>query len=68
MTGSGVAVAAGLIVSAAYDAAALSPGVLPLTAPALPLWPAAAILLGLLPAFVAPTPHSREPSTPKDPS
>ncbi|MGW3981201.1 CbiQ family ECF transporter T component [Streptomyces mirabilis] len=68
VTGSGVAVAAGLIASAAYDASALSPGVLPLTAPALPLWPAAAILLGLLPAFVAPTPHSREPSTPKDPS
>jgi energy-coupling factor transport system permease protein len=65
---SGVAVAAGLIVSATYDASALSPGVLPLTAPALPLWPAAAILLGLLPAFVAPTPRSREPSTPKDPS
>jgi energy-coupling factor transport system permease protein len=72
VAGSGVAVAAGLIVSAAYDPAALSPGVLPLTAPALPLWPAAAILLGLLPAFVAPAPHSpprsQEPSTPKDPS
>ncbi|MCX4453768.1 energy-coupling factor transporter transmembrane protein EcfT [Streptomyces sp. NBC_01340] len=72
VAGSGVAVAAGLIVSAAYDPAALSPGVLPLTAPALPLWPAAAILLGLLPAFLAPAPHSpprsQEPSTPKDPS
>jgi energy-coupling factor transport system permease protein len=32
--------------------------VIPLVAPTLPLWPAAAVLLGLLPAFVAP----KEPS------
>lgn len=56
VAGSGAAVAALLIRAAAYDPAALSPGVLPLTAPALPLWPAAAVLLGLLPALVAPSP------------
>ncbi|UPZ31501.1 energy-coupling factor transporter transmembrane protein EcfT [Streptomyces sp. LRE541] len=56
---SGAAVAALLALyasSGAYAYAALHPGVVPLTAPALPLWPAAAILLGLLPAFVAPAP------------
>ncbi|MFD5079468.1 energy-coupling factor transporter transmembrane component T [Streptomyces sp. NPDC058371] len=56
VSASGVAVAALLIVSGSHDPAALQPGVVPLTAPALPLWPAAAILLGLLPAFVAPAP------------
>ncbi|WDV51352.1 CbiQ family ECF transporter T component [Streptomyces coeruleorubidus] len=57
---SGVAVAALLTLAAARDPAALHPGVVPLVAPTLPLWPAAAILLGLLPAFVAPDP--KEPS------
>ncbi|MFG2382009.1 CbiQ family ECF transporter T component [Streptomyces avermitilis] len=57
VAGCGVAVAALLIVSAAYGPAALHPGVVPLTAPALPLLPAAAILLGLLPAFVSPAPE-----------
>ncbi|MFF1447160.1 energy-coupling factor transporter transmembrane component T [Streptomyces sp. NPDC058274] len=56
VSASGVAVAALLIVSGSHDPAALHPGVVPLTAPSLPLWPAAAILLGLLPAFVAPAP------------
>ncbi|UNS96832.1 energy-coupling factor transporter transmembrane protein EcfT [Streptomyces tubbatahanensis] len=53
---SGAAVA-GLMISAA-DAlpAALAPPAVPLQAPALPLWPAAAVLLGLLPAAVAPAP------------
>ncbi|MER6676052.1 energy-coupling factor transporter transmembrane component T [Streptomyces sp. NPDC000983] len=55
VSGSGVAVAALMFAAAATDPAGLEPGVLPLTAPTLPLWPAAAILLGLLPAFVAPT-------------
>ncbi len=56
---SGAAVAALLILYASHDAyayAALHPGVVPLTAPTLPLWPAAAILLGLTPALVAPSP------------
>lgn len=51
---SGAAVAALLTVAASTDPAALHPGVVPLTAPTLPLWPAAAVLLGLLPAFTAP--------------
>ncbi|MGI5370321.1 energy-coupling factor transporter transmembrane component T [Streptomyces iakyrus] len=53
---SGVATAALLALAAARDPAALHPGVVPLVAPTLPLWPAAAVLLGLLPAFVAPDP------------
>ncbi|MCN9243587.1 energy-coupling factor transporter transmembrane protein EcfT [Streptomyces sp. RY43-2] len=57
VAGSGITTAALLVVSAAYDPAALRPGVVPLTAPALPLLPAAAVLLGLLPAFVTPAPE-----------
>ncbi|WP_030898989.1 energy-coupling factor transporter transmembrane component T [Streptomyces sp. NRRL S-474] len=57
---SGVAVAALLTLAAARDPAALHPGVVPLVAPTFPVWPAAAILLGLLPAFVTPDP--KEPS------
>ncbi|MGA5357832.1 energy-coupling factor transporter transmembrane component T [Streptomyces purpurascens] len=57
---SGVAVAALLVLAAVRDPAALHPGVVPLVAPTLPVWPAGAILLGLLPAFVAPEP--KEPS------
>ncbi|MGI5140430.1 MULTISPECIES: energy-coupling factor transporter transmembrane component T [unclassified Streptomyces] len=57
VAGSGIAAAALLAVAAARDPAALNPGVVPLTAPALPLLPAAAVLLGLLPAFVAPAPE-----------
>ncbi|MDQ1038950.1 energy-coupling factor transport system permease protein [Streptomyces sp. V3I8] len=67
---SGAAVAGLLILYAAHDAyaaAALHPGVVPLTAPTLPLWPAAAVLLGLLPAFVAPAPDIAQ-DTGKEPS
>ncbi|WP_435809538.1 energy-coupling factor transporter transmembrane component T [Streptomyces iakyrus] len=53
---SGIATAALLALAGARDPAALHPGVVPLVAPTLPLWPAAAVLLGLLPAFVAPDP------------
>lgn len=56
VTGSGVAVAALTIWFAGRDPAALRTSVVPLVAPGLPLWPAAALLLGLLPAFVAPLP------------
>ncbi|MFD5587618.1 energy-coupling factor transporter transmembrane component T [Streptomyces sp. NPDC127063] len=59
---SGVAAAALLVLA---DPPALHPGVVPLAAPALPLWPAAAALLGLLPAFLAPA--AREPSAGKTP-
>ena len=45
-----------MIWASPYAPGALHPGVVPLVAPALPLWPAAAVLLGLLPAFVAPAP------------
>ncbi|OIJ86163.1 CbiQ family ECF transporter T component [Streptomyces colonosanans] len=57
VAGSGIATAALLAVCAAYDPAALRPGVVPLTAPTLPLLPAAAVLLGLLPAFVTSAPE-----------
>lgn len=56
VAGSGAAVAALLIHAGSVDPAALHPGVVPLAAPAFPLWPAAAVLIGLLPAFVAPVP------------
>ncbi|MFE5210148.1 energy-coupling factor transporter transmembrane protein EcfT [Streptomyces sp. NPDC056600] len=56
VSGSGVAVAALTVLAAAHDPAALLPPVTPPTAPVLPLWPAAAVLLGLLPAFLAPRP------------
>ncbi|NEA42914.1 energy-coupling factor transporter transmembrane protein EcfT, partial [Streptomyces sp. SID11385] len=52
VAGSGVAVAA-LLVLLAGDPA-LHPGVVPLVAPVLPLWPALAVLAGLVPAFAAP--------------
>lgn len=54
VAGSGAAVAALLTLAAADDPAALHPGVVPLVSPTLPLWPAAAVLLGLLPSFLAP--------------
>ncbi|MFJ3668166.1 CbiQ family ECF transporter T component [Streptomyces sp. NPDC090106] len=59
VAGSGLAVAALTVLASVRDPAALHPGVIPLTAPALPLWPAAAVLLGLLPAFVTPAPEDR---------
>ncbi|WP_326775979.1 energy-coupling factor transporter transmembrane component T [Streptomyces sp. NBC_01445] len=57
---SGAAVAAVMIRAGSYDPSALAPGVVPLAAPTLPLWPAAGVLLGLLPAFVAPAPPLAE--------
>ncbi|MGZ0235297.1 energy-coupling factor transporter transmembrane protein EcfT, partial [Streptomyces sp. CPS1] len=58
VTGSGVAVAALLTLASARAPEALHPGVVPLTAPSLPLWPAATVLLALLPAFAVPREHS----------
>lgn len=58
VSGSGAAVAGLVALAAVRDPGALQPGVVPLVAPALPLWPAAAVLLGLLPALVVP----KEPS------
>ncbi|GCD38094.1 cobalt ABC transporter permease [Streptomyces chrestomyceticus JCM 4735] len=57
VSGSGIAVAALTIWANSYDPAALHPPAVPLTAPVLPLWPAAGVLVGLLPAFVAPLPQ-----------
>ncbi|WP_420033428.1 CbiQ family ECF transporter T component [Streptomyces sp. cg28] len=56
VAGSGAVAAAVMIFSATRDPAALQPSVVPLTAPALPLLPAAGVLVGLLPAFIAPVP------------
>ncbi|MGW4228894.1 energy-coupling factor transporter transmembrane component T [Streptomyces sp. NPDC004980] len=61
VAGSGAAVAGAMFWAAAADPAALYPGVVPLTAPVLPLWPATAVLIGLLPAAVAPVPPSASP-------
>lgn len=56
VAGSGVLVAAAMIRAGSVDPAALRPGVVPPAPPVLPLWPAAGILVGLLPAFAAPVP------------
>jgi energy-coupling factor transport system permease protein len=56
VTASGAAVAVAVIAAAAADPLALNPPAVPLTAPAFPPGPAAALLLGLLPAVVAPAP------------
>ncbi|WP_328909936.1 energy-coupling factor transporter transmembrane protein EcfT [Streptomyces sp. NBC_00234] len=58
VAGSGAAVAAAMIWAGSADPQALHPGVVPLIPPVLPLWPAAAVLIGLLPAVVAPLPPS----------
>ncbi|MGK5531371.1 energy-coupling factor transporter transmembrane component T [Streptomyces sp. URMC 129] len=68
VAGSGAAVAVLVARAGGADPAALNPPAVPLTAPAFPPWPAAAILLGLLPAFVAPRPprppHPARPARP----
>ncbi|MFD7066615.1 energy-coupling factor transporter transmembrane protein EcfT [Streptomyces sp. NPDC059913] len=56
VAGSGLVVAVSMIWAGAVDGEALHPGVVPLVAPVLPLWPAAAVLIGLAPAVVAPAP------------
>ncbi|MET7284779.1 energy-coupling factor transporter transmembrane component T [Streptomyces sp. NPDC005573] len=70
VAGSGAAVAALLTLASVRDADALHPGVLPLTAPAFPLWPAASVLLALLPAFAVPqdTEGAENPANPEEPS
>ncbi|MGV9786275.1 energy-coupling factor transporter transmembrane component T [Streptomyces sp. NPDC003435] len=61
VAGSGAAVTALLTLAAVREPGALNPGVVPLAVPALPLWPAAAVLLGLLPVLVVPQ-DRKEPS------
>lgn len=56
VAGSGAAVAAAMIAASRYAPGPLDPPAYPLTAPTLPLWPALSVLVGLLPAFVAPAP------------
>ncbi|MBO8184518.1 CbiQ family ECF transporter T component [Streptomyces spirodelae] len=56
VSASGAAVGALMITAADVLPASLNPPAVPLTAPGLPLWPAAAVLLGLLPAVLAPAP------------
>ncbi|MDT0402738.1 CbiQ family ECF transporter T component [Streptomyces edwardsiae] len=68
VTASGAAVAVLLTLAASRDPAALHPGVVPLVAPTLPLWPAAAVLIGLLPAFITPAPEPRRTDTRKEPT
>ncbi|MEU6392129.1 energy-coupling factor transporter transmembrane component T [Streptomyces sp. NPDC046939] len=62
---SGAATATLMIWTSTTDPAALQPQIVPLTTPTLPLWPAAGILLALLPAVVAPAPD--RPSTDRPP-
>ncbi|MFC4514811.1 CbiQ family ECF transporter T component [Streptomyces ehimensis] len=62
VSASGAAVAALMIWAGDYAPAALHPAAVPLAAPGLPVWPAVSVLLGLLPAFVAPV-ASREGAT-----
>ncbi len=57
--GSGAAVAALTTYLAAQDPAAFAPTVVPPTVPALPLAAVLTVLLGLVPAFAAPTPPRR---------
>ncbi|MEU2719424.1 energy-coupling factor transporter transmembrane component T [Streptomyces smyrnaeus] len=58
VSASGAAVGALMITAADVLPGPLNPPAVPLTAPHLPLWPAAAVLLGLLPAVLAPAPHT----------
>ncbi|MGW1888864.1 energy-coupling factor transporter transmembrane component T [Streptomyces sp. NPDC002004] len=66
VAGSGIAVAGLLIWASTDDPGALQPGVVPLTAPTLPVWPALGIALGLVPALAAPAPASGRTSPSPD--
>ncbi|MEW2418751.1 energy-coupling factor transporter transmembrane protein EcfT [Streptomyces sp. NPDC046866] len=61
VAGSGAVVAAALVYASGADPQALRPGVVPLVPPAFPPGAAAAVLVGLLPAFVAPVPPEESP-------
>ena len=62
VAGSGVAVAAATVRFAGLLPEVLDPPAVPLTVPQLPLWPALCLLVGLLPAVVAPVPPQPAPS------
>jgi energy-coupling factor transport system permease protein len=57
VAGSGAVAAAGMLITAAVDPSALAPSTSPLAAPGFPVVPALAILVALLPAWVAPAPE-----------
>jgi energy-coupling factor transport system permease protein len=57
VAGSGAVAAAGMLIAAALDPSALAPSTSPLTAPTFPVVPALAVLVALLPAWVAPAPE-----------
>ncbi|WP_107485990.1 CbiQ family ECF transporter T component [Streptomyces marincola] len=63
VAGSGAAAAVLLAVAASSAPAALDPPAVPLAAPAFPLGAAAAVLIGLLPAVVAPRPGGARSDT-----
>nr|WP_312018458.1 energy-coupling factor transporter transmembrane component T [Streptomyces sp. I05A-00742] len=65
VAGSGAAVAALMVWAGTYAPEALHPPAVPLAAPALPLWPAASVLVGLLPAL--PLPGGGRPGGRQDP-
>jgi energy-coupling factor transport system permease protein len=57
VAGSGAVAAAGMLIAAALDPSALAPSTSPLTMPTFPVVPALAVLVALLPAWVAPAPE-----------
>lgn len=63
VAGAGVVSAAGMVAVGRYDPLLLHPSLAPLSWPDLPLIPLGAILVGLLPAVVAPRPQRFVPRT-----
>jgi energy-coupling factor transport system permease protein len=59
VSGAGIAVAVLMIRAATSDPGALTPPAVPLAAPVLPVWPALAVRVGLVPAAAAPAPAAR---------
>lgn len=64
VAGTGLLVAVVVAATGSVDATALHPSLSPLTWPTLPLLPAAAVLVGALPAWIAPPPPPPAASTP----
>ncbi|WP_314172486.1 energy-coupling factor transporter transmembrane component T [Streptomyces winkii] len=61
---SGAAAGALMVAAGSAFPEALNPPAVPLSAPELPLWPAAGLLVGLLPAYVAPVPTASRAGSP----
>ena len=66
VSASGALAAAGMLVGAGLDPSAVAPSTAPLVAPGLPVVPAVAVLLALLPARLAPPPDRPEPDAGPD--